>query len=373
MTTQADSTLRQHMFALAPLRVWLRLLREHGGVAPRRRGALARILLTSLGTLPLRLAESAIHGRRVRRTPIATPPVMVLGYGRSGTTHLHNLLVCDPNHAGVTTYQAIAPACCLVGRRFLKPLIARHLPAKRPMDNMDVSLDLPQEEEIAIAGLSHQSFLHHLSFPRAAERCYHRYAAMQGLTPREIERWERTYLDVARKATVIAGRRRLVLKSPSNLARVPHILRLFPGAKFVHIVRNPYVVYRSLTHMFRRILPPNQLQEIAWEEFEEHILYAYERSMRQYLADRSRIAPGQLTEVRFEDLETRPLHELQRVYADLSLPNWERAKGHFTEYLGPRATYQKNRYRLDQAAIDRVDARWRFAVDTWSYAPPETG
>ena len=40
MTTQADSTLRQHMFALAPLRVWWRLLREHGGVAPRRRGAL---------------------------------------------------------------------------------------------------------------------------------------------------------------------------------------------------------------------------------------------------------------------------------------------------------------------------------------------
>ncbi|MYD87157.1 MAG: sulfotransferase, partial [Acidobacteria bacterium] len=243
MTTQADPALRQHMFALAPLRVWLRLLREHGGVAPRRRGALARILLTSLGTLPLRLAESAIHGRRVRRTPIETPPVMILGYGRSGTTHLHNLLVCDPDHAGVTTYQAIAPACCLVGRRFLEPLIARQLPAKRPMDNMDVSLDLPQEEEIAIAGLSHQSFLHHLSFPRAARRCYDRYAAMQGLTPREIERWERTYLDVVRKATVIAGGRRLVLKSPSNLARVPHILRLFPGAKFVHIVRNPYVVY----------------------------------------------------------------------------------------------------------------------------------
>ena len=110
-----------------------------------------------------------------------------------------------------------------------------------------------------------------------------------------------------------------------------------------------------------------------WEEFEGHILYAYERSMRQYLADRSRIPPGHLTEVRFEDLETRPLHELERVYADLSLPSWEWAKGHFTEYLGPRATYRKNRYRLDQAAIDRVDARWRFAVDAWSYTPPETG
>ena len=58
MTTQSDPALRQHMFRPRPHRVWWRLLREYGGVEPRR-GALARILLTSLGTLPLRLAESA--------------------------------------------------------------------------------------------------------------------------------------------------------------------------------------------------------------------------------------------------------------------------------------------------------------------------
>ena len=371
MTAKPNAALQQHMFALAPLRVWVHLLWEHGGVGPRRIGALTRILLTSLGTLPLRLAESAIHGRRVRRTPITKPPLMILGYGRSGTTHLHNLLACDPNHGSVTTYQAIAPAFFLVGSGFIKSLIAQRLPKKRPMDDVDVSLDLPQEEEIAIAGLTHQSFLHHLSFPRTAKRCYNKYVTMQGLPSREMERWERTYLDVVRKATVAAGGRRLVLKSPSNMGRLPHILRLFPGAKFVHIVRNPYVVYRSLIHMFQQILPPNQLQEIVWEEFEETILYAYERSMRRYLEDRSQIPAGHLTEVRFEDLETRPLHELQRIYADLALPDWERAKEHFTTYLGPQTTYRKNHYELDQAGVDRVDARWRFAVDAWKYTIPE--
>lgn len=371
MSASPDTALRQHLFALAPLRVWLRLLREYGGVAPGRRGALARILLTSLATLPLRLAESMIHGCRVRRTPIAEPPLVILGYGRSGTTHLHNLLACDPNHGSVTTHQAIAPAFFLVSRGFLKALIAQRLPATRPMDNMAVSLDLPQEEELAIAGLTHQSYLHHLSFPEAAKRCFDRYVTMEGLTAREMARWRQTYLDVVRKATVAADGRRLVLKSPSNMGRVPHVLRLFPSAKFVHIVRNPYVVYRSLTHMFQRLLPPNQLQDVAWDAFEETIFYAYERSMRRFLEDRSQVPPGHLVEVRFEDLETRPLHELRRIYGELALPDWEQAKSHVTAYLGTQATYRKNRYELDQAAVDRVDAHWRFAVDAWGYAPPD--
>jgi hypothetical protein len=39
--------------------------------------------------------------------------------------------------------------------------------------------------------------------------------------------------------------KRLVLKSPPHTARVRLLREIFPGAKFVHISRDPYEIYQS--------------------------------------------------------------------------------------------------------------------------------
>src|SRR5687768_18104609 len=44
---------------------------------------------------------------------------------------------------------------------------------------------------------------------------------------------------------------RSILKSPPHTCRVPTLLRLFPDARFVHIVRDPYAVYPSTLHLWR--------------------------------------------------------------------------------------------------------------------------
>lgn len=40
------------------------------------------------------------------RQPLHPSPVFVLGHPRTGTTHLHNLLSCDPRFAFATTFHA---------------------------------------------------------------------------------------------------------------------------------------------------------------------------------------------------------------------------------------------------------------------------
>src|ERR1700722_18204359 len=40
--------------------------------------------------------ERALYHRRVAATPLAAPPIFLLGHWRSGTTHLHNVLSQDP-------------------------------------------------------------------------------------------------------------------------------------------------------------------------------------------------------------------------------------------------------------------------------------
>ena len=360
-----------HVFSLAPLGVWLRLIADNGGVPRHYWGKLARVLAISAATAPLRVAERLCYGpSRMARVAIERAPLYIQGFGRSGTTHLLNLLAQDPDFGVISTFQAIASPMFLIGRGRLERLAARRVPATRPMDNMAVSLDLPQEEEIALANTSHLSSAHHLSFPRRAKAYLTKYATMR-LTPSELERWERAYLDVLRKATLASGGRRLVLKSPTNLGRTAELLRLFPDAKFIHIVRNPYIVYQSMTHLYRTMLPICQLDDVEPEAVAEAILDSYATMMRQYMMDRESIPAGHLAEVRFEDLETFPMAEVERLYAELSLPGWKRARKPIADYLETLSGYRKNVHRIDPETIDLVDRKWGFAVEAWGYRPPD--
>lgn len=356
---------------MAPLGVWLRLIAENGGVPPRYWGRLARALSISALTAPLRVAERVCHGpSRMARVAIDESPLYIQGYGRSGTTHLLNLMAQDPGFGFVSTFQALAAPVFLTGRGWLERLVVRSMPAARPMDNMALSLDLPQEEDVAVANTTHLSWVHHLSFPRRWRTHLEKYSTMR-VTDSERAQWERAYLDVLRKATLAAAGRRLVLKSPTNLGRTAQLLRLFPDAKFIHIVRNPYVVYVSTKHMYRKMLPLFQLDDLEPEEMTRTILDSYATMTRQFMRDRESIPGGHLAELRFEDLERDPMAELERIYAELALPGWEQARGPIADYLQSLSGYRKNVYRIDSETIDLVDREWGFAVKEWGYRPPQ--
>lgn len=360
-----------HLSTLAPLQTWIRLVWENRGVSPAYWGKLARILLPTTLAIPLRLAERIRYGRQVARTEIDKPPIIIIGFARSGTTHLHNLMWQDSQYGVISTFQASVPTFFLIGRGWLKRLIEKSTPVTRPMDNVKVSLDMPQEEEVAIANTCSLSTIHQLSFPQRAQTYFKKYTLMEDLSDRELRRWYRVYLEILRKATLDNQGRRLVLKSPTNMGRIAHLLRLFPDAKFVHIVRNPYRVCLSLMHMYRSLLPAHQFQPMDMEDLDDYVFDAYQMSMRQYLKDRALIPKGNLAEVRFEDLEEQPLAELERLYTELSLPGWASAQGPVSDYLETLSDYQKNRFSIDEAIANRIGREWKFALDTWDYQLPE--
>lgn len=373
-----------HPSTFAPPLVWARLILANRGVSPRYWGRLAQILALSALVTPLRLAEWLRHSRRLAGVRFTEPPLFVLGFARSGTTHLQNLLAHDPRYGFLTAYQMVVPTFSLVGRGRLKRLMDKGMQAQgdqtRPMDQVKITLDSPQEEDVALSNTSHRSFVHALSFPGLARRLYERYALMGGgaagepLPEGELRRWDRDYLRVLRKMTLHAGGRPLLLRNTVNTGRVEHLLRLFPDAKFVHIVRSPYTVYPSVMHLYRTLLPLYRLDDYDWPEFEDLLAEMYEGVMKKYLADRSLIPEGRLAEVRFEDLERDPLGELERVYGELALPGWEAARPPMESYLQSLRGYRKNRFDFDPALLRRVEERWGFALREWNYAPPtDTG
>lgn len=356
----------QHPLLLGSFRNWMRILRENSVDRPYVPRALS-VSLVSFLTIPLRAYERIRYKRAVEATRIREAPVFILGHMRSGTTHLHYLMCQDPSLGYVSTFQALAPGLFFIGDRLLKPMFGKKMPSVRPMDNMAFSIDLPQEEEVAIANLTPYSFYHQSSFPRMAESYVERYALFEGVPEASVEEWKNVYLEILRKATLKMCNRRLVLKNPVNTGRIKRLLEMFPDAKFVHIYRNPYDVFLSTLHLFKKVLPAVQLQAVSETELEANVLLIYERIMRGFLAQRVLVPPGNLVEIRFEDLEKRPLDELRRLYEALSLPGFEAAEPAFRAYIASQESYQKNRFTLTGDVVETVNRHWRFALESWDY------
>ena len=93
----------------------------------------------------LAVVEYVIYGRAIARQRVHTRPLFILGHPRTGTTLLHNLLSLDVETFGVcSTFCAGFPSSFLWFERF-KSLLSGMCDSKRPMDDMELSLDVPQE------------------------------------------------------------------------------------------------------------------------------------------------------------------------------------------------------------------------------------
>jgi len=330
-------------------------------------GRAALMTAASVAGAPLALVESVMFRKKLRDTPVR-PPIFIIGHWRSGTTHLHNLLCQDPTFGYLTMYQAMAPDCSLVGDPWLRRLLSRVMPARRPMDEMDWPLDAPQEEEIALGKVLPWSFYNQFLFPRRARQLFDKYVLFSGAAPNDIAEWKREYLRILKVASLHAGGKRLVLKNPVNTARLGLLFEMFPSAQFIHIHRDPYEVFSSTRNLHRKILAFSALQRVSHSELDETVLHLYEAMMRHYLEEKERIPRHQLTDVRYDDLARQPVEVMERLYAQLDYDHFEQARPAIEAYLQGLRGYQKNRFpALTREETARIDTRWDFAFAALGY------
>jgi hypothetical protein len=367
-----DTRADQQFLAGGSFSNWIRLVRKNGGIDSRY---LIKGLYVSGATLlgaPFRAHERHRYGAIVEKTRIR-PPIFILGHWRTGTTHVHRLLAQHPDLAVVTFLHTMVPDLFLTGT-FFKYMLHRSLPSTRPMDNVTVGPDETEEEEYALGNLAPYSFYHALSFPRKMREIFDRCVLFEGPDNTVIDRWKAHYRGFLRKMTFSSGGRRLLLKNPANTGRIKALLELFPDAKFIHISRNPYVVYASTLNWLDKEMALTALQTVDKEFVRENALINYEKLMRKYLDDRRFIPDGNLCEVRFEDVETDPWGEARRIYTELGLDFDAEARAKTRHYLASVAGYRKNKYDLAPRDVQEVTRRWGFIIDQWNYRwPPNLG
>ncbi len=189
---------------------------------------------------------------------------------------------------------------------------------------------------------------------------------MKELPPDVVERWKESLMLFLKKMTLSEGRR-IVLKSPPHSCRISSLLEMFPDAKFVHIVRDPYVVYASTHKLWRDSLAYAHLQMPTPELVDERILSWYEELFQLLERDKSLIPAGSYHEMKFEDLEARPVETLKAMYDGIGLSGFDSFSERATHYLSSIRGYRKNEHRLTDADREKVSRRWRWTFDRYGY------
>jgi hypothetical protein len=346
---------------------WLRLLRDNDfAVDPPYWARAVSATLVSIANSLQRWREERVYGPKVAAVQVK-PPVFILGHWRTGTTHLHNLLSVDPRFAYPNTYQVSYPHTFLSTEALGSRLTAVFLPAKRPMDDVRMSFQAPNEDEFALCattGLA-SPYLGSL-FPRRQDH-YDRFLTFRGAPAAVVARWKAGLVHFLRKLTWKYDRP-LVLKSPPHTCRVRLLLELFPDARFVHIRRNPYTVFQSSEHWLRKAVPWFQLQRSNLRHLGVRILRIYKEMYDVYFEERGLIPHGRLHEVCFEELDKDPLGQVRGVYEALDFPDFNEVEPALRRYVESLAGYKKNTFGELPADLRQCVAReWRRYFEEWGY------
>ncbi|MEM9494817.1 MAG: sulfotransferase [Pseudomonadota bacterium] len=333
-------------------------------------GTGAMIGLAALGRWPFSTAEKLVMNSRLPALEEMAPPVFILGHWRSGTTHLYNIM-CQCGQWGFVPPVATGLPWDLFGiARIFNPLLERALPRHRYIDNIPVNPDSPQEDEIAIANMSELSFYHAIYFPRRFAENIRRGLFFDGCSVAEVRAWRRQFIYFLRKLYKHQDERRLLIKNPVYTARPAMLREMFPGAKFIHIHRNPYEVFVSMQNFYRKLLGEFALQGYDHVDIDQTILTVYDRMMRIYEAETADWSAEELVELRYEDLDAAPLKAVERIYASLGLPGFDAGKEAFERYLASVASFKKNKFDYRDEDAARVQNSLGYFLDKWGYERP---
>jgi hypothetical protein len=345
----------------------IRLLSQNRFQVPLRYWSKAAFAgCASLITTPLRHLEESAYSRRLAMQPVL-PPIFIIGHWRSGTTHLHNLLAVDPRFAYANFSQISIPYAFLIGEPLMAAGSAFFLsPDRMGIDNVALNPRVPYEEEFALCLMTFRSPYMSWVFPHRADY-YDRYLTFRGIPGDEVECWKTAFVKLLTKLS-LKYQRAMLLKSPPNTARIKLILEMFPDARFVHIHRDPYVVYQSTQHLHQKCMDHFSLQRPDPTTLHRRVMRQYSEMFEAYFGEKSLIPEGRFCELAYSNLEADPVREVRQIYERLGLADFSVVEPAVKKYAGSLAGYKKNCHvELTPEVRAEIRQAWQRSFDEWKY------
>eukprot|EP00980_Cylindrotheca_fusiformis_P011172 scaffold2563_cov124-Cylindrotheca_fusiformis.AAC.3 len=353
------------------------------------------ISLLSVFNSLLGFIEYLLYESSIRKATPHPRPVFILGHPRTGTTLLHSLVAMDEDQFDVcTTFCAGFPSCFLWFERIGKVLFQGVLDDTRPMDNVVLDFDLPQEDELATNVLTAGTSPYMPLFFMSQETDFRPYYAFddnatgdealpEAQMPKARKRWVESFYYLCQKLTLRSikrhgEKRRLLLKSPVHTARIPLLLRIFPNAQFIYIHRNPYEVFRSAAHMADTTYWYTYCNTPRDDQILEFILRQYEILWDRYEDGKQILLQSEnndtkqekrLVEVSYSALSRRPVETVSDIYNQLGWEMSGRMEDRLSEIVEKEVmNYKRNSHMdIDSAMKSTIGKRWARSFDELGY------
>lgn len=335
-------------------------------------GNFSRVGLRRYPLLLSVVATACINSMAVRLSglkppPPAQSPIFILGFWRSGTTWLHDLLAADQRHVAPTTVQCLFPRSFPVAE-FLAPVVDRLIPKGRPMDAMAVAPGSLQEDEFAILNAGLASPYRYFAFPSAMAGTIDSVGCWPE-TEAERMAWLGVWRRFIDQVAFRSGGRRPVLKSPAHTGRIAQILKAYPNAQFVHISRDPESLLASNLNMFAAFTATQTFEaRIASRTARtETVFRLFRRVYDAYFAEREMIPTGNLLEIGYEDLIDDPAASARRVYSFLQ--GEETMPEEVRSLISARRDYRPGRHEaLTGEVLGRLRREWADYSQAFGYS-----
>ncbi len=297
---------------------------------------------------------------------ISKDPIFILGHWRSGTTFLHNLLIQDTQFNYPKIFEVIHPFVFLYLREKHIKNIEKQKVTNRPMDNVKNDPMSAGEEEFALAALTLKSPVVGWVFPKRYAY-YEEYLDFKNIKKNELEEWKNVYINYLKKVNG-KSTKRLILKSPTNTARIKILLEMFPNAKFINIHRNPFDVYKSTFKLHNTAIKSSSLQTNFKYDIHKRIITTYKRVYESYFNQVNLIPKENFIDVSFEDLENNPFKVIENIYSSLNIPDFDKMKPNLEKHLKSIGKYKKNNYtEIKEEYKKDIYNQWGKCFSEWNY------
>jgi hypothetical protein len=194
--------------------------------------------------------------------------IFIQGFWRTGTTLLHELLTELPGCAAPCTWQCMDPSSMLAPSG--KPVPSKAV--QRPMDQVMITADSPQEDEFALMAMGvpsvYRGFLDPRRLPELKQLLEPAY--WTAADPDWMETLQ-AFLAWCWKPT----QKIMVLKSPNHVFRFPALSARFPRAQFAWVFRKPAELWRSNLKMWHAMIARYGLWAVRNHELEDFLEAAF--------------------------------------------------------------------------------------------------
>jgi hypothetical protein len=320
-------------------------------------GELTGYLVDRLQIIDYRKANPEVADRDV------TPPIFIIGQGRTGTTILFDLMAQDPASRVPVTWEVDKPIPPADPATFeTDPRIAEVdatlagvdlvLPGFRAMHPMGAQL--PQEcVRITASDFRSMIFATQYRVPS-----YTRWLIDEA-DMRPAYAWHRMFLQ---HLQANFPSERWVLKSPGHIWCLDALVAEYPNAFFVQTHRDPLRIVGSIASLVARLRTlasdTPSIPEVA-PEFGDYILSGLDRSVTA--RENGTVATGSVIDLQFAEFMSDPFATIGKIYAAAGFDYTAAAEARMREHLAdnPQDKHGKHTYTWTETQLDLDEWRER--------------